>query len=205
MMEVIQKLVAVAKDYYNISIGEDDLKILFQISEIKQYKAGDVLCEVGDKINHTGFVLDGIIRSAFVTYDGKDITRFFHTQYAMVLDDVLLGFSESKYRCVTVSDATVLMIPSKKLRDLIDTNRTFGQIYCKALESGLRYKIYRENELMTKSATERYRQFVKDFPELVAKVKQRDIATYLGIEPESLSRIKGKLSENQHPDNSNTI
>ncbi len=88
-----------------------------------------------------------------------------------------------------------MMIQVDKLQLLIDNNMVFGKIYTKSLESGLRYKIYRENELMTKNATERYKQFVMDFPELAEKVKQCFVATYLGIEPQSLSRIKKKLSE----------
>lgn len=194
-MIVLNQLILAAKKYYDVELTMDDMNSLMQISTIKNYRQGDILCEVGDTLTEAGFVLDGIIRSSFLTYEGKDITRFFHTKYSMVLDDCLLGFTESKYRCETITDSTVMLMQVDKLKLLIKNNMVFGKIYTKSLESGLRYKIYRENELMTKNATERYKQFVMDFPELAANVKQCFIATYLGIEPQSLSRIKKKLSE----------
>lgn len=192
---MLNQLILAAKKYYDVELTMDDMNSLMQISTIKNYRQGDILCEVGDTLTEAGFVLDGIIRSSFLTYEGKDITRFFHTKYSMVLDDCLLGFTESKYRCETITDSTVMLMQVDKLKLLIKNNMVFGKIYTKSLESGLRYKIYRENELMTKNATERYKQFVMDFPELAANVKQCFIATYLGIEPQSLSRIKKKLSE----------
>lgn len=60
---------------------------------------------------------------------------------------------------------------------------------------GLKYKIYREREFLAKNATERYIQFCKDFPDLADRVKQSYIATYLGIAPESLSRIRKMIKE----------
>ena len=58
-----------------------------------------------------------------------------------------------------------------------------------ALEGGMRYKIYRENGFLVETATERYIAFRKRNPELAERVPLRYIATYLGITPESLSRI----------------
>lgn len=188
-----EQLMQVAKKYYNVSVSEDVLDLLIKKAVITQYQTGDVLCEVGDVLNKTGFVLDGIIRSSFLTYGGKDITRYFHTKYSMVMDDCMLGFSESKYRCEVIRDAVIMMFDANTLKGIIKDNAALKEIYTLSLESGLRYKLYRENELMTKNALERYLQFVEDFPDLAANVKQRDIATYLGIEPQSLSRIKRQL------------
>ncbi|HPF83426.1 MAG TPA: hypothetical protein PLV83_04615, partial [Bacilli bacterium] len=101
--ELINKLIEDAKKYYKLDISFKDMEDILKISSIVNYKNGDILIEVGDEINKTGFILDGIIKSSYITYDGKDITRFFHTKYSMVLDDSLLGFNESKYRCIVVN------------------------------------------------------------------------------------------------------
>ncbi|MEE1281953.1 MAG: Crp/Fnr family transcriptional regulator [Acutalibacteraceae bacterium] len=191
--KLMLELINAAKNYYNINMTIGDAKQLMSIASVVQYKTGDILCDVGDSFAKTGFILDGLVRSAFLTYNGKDITRYFHTKYSMVMDDCLLGFKESKYRCEALVDSLVLMFSVEKLKNLIQENAVFREVYTKSLEMGLRYKIYRENELMTKNATERYLQFVKDFPDLIKYAKQCDIATYLGIEPQSLSRIKRQL------------
>jgi len=194
--ELINKLIEDAKKYYKLDISFKDMEDILKISSIVNYKNGDILIEVGDEINKTGFILDGIIKSSYITYDGKDITRFFHTKYSMVLDDSLLGFNESKYRCIVVNDACVLMMDTIKLKELFKNNSVWKEFYVLALESGMRYKIYRENELMTKTAKERYLQFINDYPNILNNVNQYDIASYLGIEPQSLSRIKKELEDN---------
>ena len=59
----------------------------------------------------------------------------------------------------------------------------------------LRYKIFRENGFLVETATERYIAFRKRNPELAERVPLRYIATYLGITPESLSRIRSAMRE----------
>lgn len=60
-----------------------------------------------------------------------------------------------------------------------------------SLDEGiLRYKIYRENGFLVENATERYIHFKKLYPKICESVKQQYVATYLGITPEYLSRIK---------------
>ena len=68
-------------------------------------------------------------------------------------------------------------------------------VWIDLLEGSLRYKIYRENGFLVENATERYLAFRKRFPELISRIPQRYIATYLGIKPESLSRIRSALKE----------
>ena len=67
------------------------------------------------------------------------------------------------------------------------------------LENALRYKMYRENGFLVENATERYLHFKKLYPELSGRIPLKHIATYLGIAPESLSRIRSALKEeNKH-------
>lgn len=63
------------------------------------------------------------------------------------------------------------------------------------IENAMRYKLFRESEFLTKSASERYIHFKKEYPHLIGTIKQSYIATYLGVNPESLSRIKKNLRE----------
>ena len=56
-------------------------------------------------------------------------------------------------------------------------------------------KMIRENVFLIENATERYIHFKKLYPDLSERVPQRHIATYLGIAPESLSRIRGAMKE----------
>ena len=108
---------------------------------------------------------------------------------------MLLGFENSICAWETLKDTTILWMDVLKLKKLFVENETFKDIYIICLENGLRYKIYREGEFLLKNAMERYLQFCKDYPDLVENVKQSYIATYLGIAPESLSRIRKTLNK----------
>lgn len=202
--KLLSRLTQDAKKYYNLELTENDLKVILRYTEFKNYNAGDILCEVGDKLNKVGFITDGLIRSSFITCEGKDITRFFHTKYSMVMDDCLLGFEESKYRCEVIKNTSLILFECNDIKHAIKEYPLWKEWYILSLESGMRYKLYHENELMTKNATERYIQFIKDFPDVAANAKQCDIATYLGIEPQSLSRIRRSL-KNHHPNQTDKI
>ena len=83
------------------------------------------------------------------------------------------------------------------MKDLILGDEHLKTVWIGILEEALRYKIYRENGFLVENATERYLAFRKRSPELASRIPQRYIATYLGIKPESLSRIRSALKEEE--------
>ena len=82
------------------------------------------------------------------------------------------------------------------MKKLIYGNDHMKNAYIQLLENALRYKIYRENGFLVENAAERYVHFKKLYPQICSKAAQRHIATYLGIAPESLSRIRKAMKEN---------
>ena len=90
---------------------------------------------------------------------------------------------------------TVMICNTADMRKMIMENVSFKDIWIHLLESGMRYKIYRENGFLVENATERYIHFKKLYPEISERVPQRHIATYLGITPESLSRIRSAMKD----------
>ena len=81
------------------------------------------------------------------------------------------------------------------MKKIIYENNQLKDVYIMLLENALRYKIYRENEFLVGNATGRYIHFKKLYPMICETVKQHYVANYLGIAPESLSRIKKALKE----------
>ena len=77
-------------------------------------------------------------------------------------------------------------------------NNQLKDVWITLLERALQYKIYRENTFLVENATERYIHFKKLYPDLYNIVPQKHIATYLGITPESLSRIRSAMKDNKN-------
>lgn len=88
-----------------------------------------------------------------------------------------------------------MIFETKKIKELVYENNQLKDMYITLLENALRYKLYRENGFLVENATQRYINFKKRYPDICKSVKQHYIATYLGVTPESLSRIRKALKE----------
>ncbi len=157
---------------------------------------GSILRNVGEEANNVALVLNGICRAYYVDGDGNDITRGFAPAGTMCMDEGLFGYSESIATWETLEESTLMIFKTKKIKDLVYDNNQLKDMYITLLENALRYKLYRENGFLVENATQRYINFKKHYPELCKTVKQHYIATYLGVTPESLSRIRKALKEN---------
>lgn len=175
----------------------ENVQLILNISQIRIYPKGEIVQDIQQPLIYTGLVLKGIIRSYYLDAEGNDITKYFSREGNIVMDEGLLGYEQSIAVLEALEDSMVLLMDTAKLKQLIQTNDTFRNVYIICLESALRYKIYRESAFLAKNATERYLQFCADFPELINRVKQSYISTYLGITPESLSRIRKTLKKEE--------
>jgi CRP-like cAMP-binding protein len=118
----------------------------------------------------------------------------------MIMDEGLIGYKNSICAYEALEDTVLILFEISMLRKMLDENESLKDFYIASLEWGMRYKIYRENEFLTNNATQRYLKFREDFPEIADRVKQSYISTYLGIAPESLSRIRKALKEENGED-----
>ena len=94
-----------------------------------------------------------------------------------------------------LEDSTIMLCETSKVRKLIHSNVAFKDLWIVILESAVRYKLYRENGFLVENATERYIHFKKVFSNVYSRAPQKHIATYLGITPESLSRIRSAMKD----------
>lgn len=183
---------------YNIEI---DVRILGKIVNMSIFRVipkGDTFQNVGVEATNAGLVLDGITRCYYVDGDGNDITRGFSIPGTLCMDEGMFGYRESIVTWEALEDTTLMIFDVKKMKSLIYEEDQLKNLYVQLLENALRYKIYRENGFLVENATERYIHFRKMYPKICNSVKQQYLATYLGIAPESLSRIRKSLKEKDY-------
>lgn len=191
--EIAAELGQMYEKFCHSQMKSEELQLILDISQIRIYPKGEIIRCIQQPTVHTGLLLKGIVRNYFLDAEGNEITKYFSREGSFIMDEGLLGYKQSIAALEALEKSTVLLMDTVKLKQLIQVNDIFKNLYINCLESALRYKIYRESEFLTKNATERYLQFCNDFPELVNRVKQSYISTYLGITPESLSRIRKAL------------
>ena len=111
------------------------------------------------------------------------------------MDEGLFGYPESIVTWETLEETIIMIFDVAMMKKIIIENDVLKNTYIMLLENALRYKIYRESGFLIENATERYVHFKKRYPKICESVKQHYIASYLGIAPESLSRIRKALKE----------
>ena len=182
-------------DKLEFEISDAVLDKVIDFSKFKIYSKGAILANSGEKASYAGIVMNGVVRSYYIDGDGNDITQWFATEGRICMDSGMYGFDETTATWEAIEESTVMLFEVKKMKALIYSDEYLKSLWIDLLEGGMRYKIYRESGFLTENATERYLKFRENFPDLLTRVPQRYIATYLGIQPESLSRIKSVLKE----------
>jgi CRP-like cAMP-binding protein len=168
---------------------------------IKDYKKGDILHSAGTINTNFYFINHGLIRAYIIDHNGNDITWDFHFN-----DDTAQFYNTFIVDAATfptqdISRITFELLEDSQIVSLNHQNLQVAYAYLEGIEKLSRLLAeqngaYFQNRIMdryTKNATQRYTEYINKYPNISSKVKQSYIASYLGIKPESLSRIKNHL------------
>lgn len=191
---LVQQLSEIAARY-NVPADREALGELVAISSFRVIAQGSLIASIGDGTGYSGLMLNGTARSYYIDSEGNDITRGFSVEGSLFMDEGLYGYDERICMWEALEDSTVMLCETSRVKDLIRSNAAFKDLWICLLEMSVRYKLYRENGFLVESAAERYMHFKKLYPEVCRRVPQKHIATYLGITPESLSRIRSAMKE----------
>lgn len=182
-------------DGFSLGITEDTISKAIGFSRFKVYSKGEIIARTGDKASSAGLVISGMVRSYYVDREGNDITQYFAAEGGWCIDSGMIGFEEMQANWEAIEDTTVMLFDVRDMKELICSDEQLKDAWISVLESGMRYKVYRENGFLVENATERYISFRKRYPRLSERIQLRYIATYLGVKPESLSRIRSSMKE----------
>lgn len=163
--------------------------------ESRKINKHEFLLQQGEVCHHTFFVEKGLLRMYSIDKNGKEHIIQFAPENWLIGDRSSLYFNEkSNYYIEAVEDSEVLFLKpdffSKLLEEFpnsIERNDLIIQKHVKSLQD-------RINSLLGETAEERYMKFTKMYPDLLLRVPQWMIASYLGITPESLSRVRKELA-----------
>ncbi|MTI32762.1 Crp/Fnr family transcriptional regulator [Xanthovirga aplysinae] len=173
-----------------IGLQEEHYLNLSKVLKKVYLKKKDFLLKAGNICSFIGFIQEGVLRS-YVQKDGDEFNIDIYLQGSFVSSYTsFLTQMPSKGNLQALADTTIYIIPYKDYSELLKSTGDW-YLFGKYLADTLFIKkCQRETSLLTDSATERYRLLLKTYPQIEQLVTQYHIASYLGIKPESLSRIK---------------
>lgn len=162
----------------------------------KSYKKNDYLLREGETCNHIFFVAKGLLRSYTLDENGKEHLLQFAPENWLISDRSSTLFDgKSDLYIDAIEDTDVILLPSDFLEQLGIYSPSFQRFNMFALNNHIRHLHNRINLLISSSAEVRYLDFIKLYPNIIARVPQWMIASYLGITPESLSRVRKELAK----------
>lgn len=161
----------------------------------KSYKKGEVILSEGALKSDSYFINYGLLRLYSVDAKAKEHIIQFAPENWMVSERNSMLFDEpSPYYIEVIEDSEVLVIHKNFFIELKKDIPDILELNIKMLHNSIRFMQQRITMLMSATAEERYLHFIKLYPNLTLRVPQWMIASYLGITPESLSRVRKDLA-----------
>lgn len=176
-------------------IPADELSKLIGCFQPQTLKPGDFLLRAGEIPSQIGFVVAGILRLYYVNLAGSEFTKSFCPENHFVTAySALILKQPAQFFIAALEESLLLVIDYGEYTKLCTEHPCLQIINHKLVEALFIKKEKREAELLLDDATTRYQKFLLDYPNLENRVKQYHIASYLGISPVSLSRIRKTLA-----------
>ena len=159
------------------------------------YEKGSILLKEGDVCKHSFFVEKGLLRSYMLDEEGKEHVIQFAPENWFIVDRSSVYFNDSSESYIeAIEDTDVVFIGEDFMCHAAEVSSTFGRYNDKLLHNHIRQMQKRINLLLGATAEKRYLSFIEMYPDLLLRVPQWMIASYLGITPESLSRVRKELA-----------
>lgn len=161
------------------------------IFQVRTATAKEMISFPGDAEHELIFVGQGLLRFYYLAADGKENNKAFiaENQFAGPLASAALGLP-IYYGIEALEDTTYLVAQFSDFTNLYDQDAVFERLGRKLAELLLVRKELRTRSLLEKTAGERYTDFLEEHPDLVQRVPQYHLASYLGVTEVSLSRLK---------------
>jgi CRP-like cAMP-binding protein len=158
------------------------------------FSKNTVIEEAGRIPQYLYYIVSGYLRLFYMNENGNEVTTHincppgFFTSYSEFINGTV---SENNIECIT--DAELLRISKENLDYLINQSQAMKDFSISVFQQSISYNEKRSRELSVLNAEQRYLKLMEDYPEIIQNVPIQYIASFLGMKPESLSRIRRKI------------
>lgn len=180
----------------NTSLSEGEILEVMKDMVVETYSKRTILLRQGEVSDKCNFVLSGCIRQYFVGEDGKEVTiNFFTEEQAAVVFKSYKQKIPSDYFLSCVEDSTVIVGDLESEESMYHKFPVIEKITRSIIEHNFGEEQDEKARFMGAAPEMRYRALLEKRPRLINRVPQHQLASYLGITPESLSRIKKRVAQ----------
>ncbi|WP_300686293.1 Crp/Fnr family transcriptional regulator [Chryseobacterium sp.] len=158
------------------------------------FAKNEIIEESGRVPGYLYYIVSGYLRLFYTDENGNEITTHincppgFFTSYSDFINSMV-----SENNVASITNCELLRISKENLDHLVNESQTMKDFCISVFQQSITYNENRSRELSGLNAEQRYLKLMKDFPEIIQNVPIQYIASFLGMKPESLSRIRRKI------------
>ena len=188
-----EQLITYFNSYATTPLRESDIDLITNIFSPKKFRKRQYFLQEGEVCKNTAFIVKGAMRQYMVDDKGEEhiIQLFIENWWASDRESQITE-TPSKYFIDAWEDTETLVVSRKNALNLIDQIPSLLQWIRKMDENNAVATQKRLNAAISLSAEERYYELEKTYPEFLQRFPQHIIASYLGINRETLSRIRSR-------------
>jgi CRP-like cAMP-binding protein len=177
-----------------IDISEAEKNVLISLDLFRTFKKGTILLKEGEKSKESYFVLKGCIRTYYLL-EGDEKTTAFYTEMDALTPPCVITQTPSDYYISCIEDSMIL-VSNADMEEEVNAKFPKFDIMCRKFSEELLAKQRIDfDEFKTSSPEQRYLNVLEKRPDLIQRVPQHQLASYLGIQPQSLSRLRARITE----------
>ena len=174
-----------------ISLTEEEKDAILSLDLFRSVKKGETLLKEGQNSTDSYFVIKGCIRTYYII-DGEEKTTAFYTEMDALTPHCVVNKTPSDYFISCVEDS-IITVSNSDMEAEINSKFPKFDIMCRMLSEELLAKQRIDfDEFKTSSPEQRYLNLLQTRPDLIQRVPQHQLASFLGIKPQSLSRLRAK-------------
>jgi CRP-like cAMP-binding protein len=178
-----------------LTLSEKDKELIRSVFTPRSIKKAEFLVREGEANKNGFFVAKGFLRSYLIDNKGKDhIIQFAPENWWISDKDALAGGKTSALFIDAIEDSEVLLLDFTGHKTLMEELPGYAASFQQGMQKRMAAKDQRIIDTLTATAEERYQDFLKTYPTIAQRVPQHMLASYLGITPETVSRIRKKAS-----------
>jgi CRP-like cAMP-binding protein len=176
------------------TIPDEEIGKFLALLKTRNLNKGDFFIKKGEIPQSFAFVVRGLFRYYYTDKRGNVFTKGFFSESTFISSySALIQKRESYFSIEALEKSKILVVNFEEWKLLLDNQICWHKFLLFLIEKGYCIKEAREREFLLFNAEERYKSFLKTYPGLEKRVKQHIIASFLGITPVALSRIRKKI------------
>ena len=178
-----------------VNISDEEFAFLSTFAEVRHFNRKVRLVNIGEREKYVNFLVKGLVRKYFYRQKEEVITQIAKEGDLICSSVSFLSGLPSDYVVETIEHTTVLSISAENMEKIYAINYKMERMGRLVIIDWLLQKEYWENDRIKNGPKERFLKFIERNPDLLIRVPQKFLASYLNIKPETFSRYKHLLQK----------